>query len=42
MLGEMVDYGFDAQAGSKVDPGQSIGWIEGFKAVSDILGVVDG
>jgi glycine cleavage system H protein len=34
--------GFDAQAGSKVDLGQSIGWIEGFKAVSDIFCVVDG
>jgi glycine cleavage system H protein len=42
MLGEMVDYGFDAPVNSQVRLGQPIGWIEGFKAVSDIFCVVEG
>jgi glycine cleavage system H protein len=42
MLGEVVDFGFEAQAGSDVLPGKAIGWIEGFKAISDLLCVVDG
>jgi glycine cleavage system H protein len=42
MLGEIVDYGFDTQPGAAVKPGQLLGWIEGFKAVSDVFGVVDG
>jgi len=42
MLGEMVDYGFECAPDSPVQPGQAIGWIEGFKAVSDLFCVVDG
>jgi glycine cleavage system H protein len=42
LLGEMVDYNFEAQADSKVHLGQPIGWIEGFKSVSDILSIVEG
>jgi len=42
MLGELVDYGFEIQPGSMVRPGQSIGWVEGFKAVSEIFCAVDG
>jgi glycine cleavage system H protein len=42
MLGEMVDYGFDTQPGSKVGLGQTIGWIEGLKAVSDLPSAVEG
>ncbi len=42
MLGEMVDYGFDTAAGSPVSPGQAIGWIEGFKALSDVFCVGKG
>ena len=42
MLGEMVDYGFDATVDSQVRLGQPIGWIEGFKAVSDIFCIVEG
>jgi len=36
MLGEMVDHGFEAQDGNAVGPGQIVGWVEGFKAISDL------
>lgn len=36
MLGEIVDLGFDVAAGSAVQLGQTVGWLEGFKAVSDL------
>ena len=42
MLGELVDQGFEKQAGDSVKPGDLLGWIEGFKAISDIYGVVEG
>ncbi len=42
MLGEIVDYGFEIQPGSAVHAGQALGWIEGFKAVSDVFCVIDG
>jgi glycine cleavage system H protein len=42
MLGEMVDYGFDATFGATVSTGQVIGWIEGFKGVTDIVCSVQG
>lgn len=42
MLGEMVDCGFEIAADSPVQCGQVIGWLEGFKAISDIFCVVDG
>jgi glycine cleavage system H protein len=42
MLGEMVDHGFQVQPASPVEPGQIIGWIEGFKAISDIYCIVKG
>ena len=42
MLGEIVDYGFDVQPEAPVQPGQALGWIEGFKAVSDLFCVVEG
>ena len=42
MLGEMVDYGFDAALEAPVNSGQVIGWIEGFKAVSDLFCVAEG
>ena len=37
MLGDLVEYSFDLQPGDRVEVGQNIGWIEGFKAVSDIF-----
>lgn len=36
MLGEPVELGFEAKPGTAVKAGQVVGWIEGFKAVSDI------
>jgi len=36
MLGEAVEMAFEVQAGSDVKTGQPIGWIEGFKAVTDL------
>ncbi|MBI3853320.1 MAG: glycine cleavage system protein H [Verrucomicrobia bacterium] len=42
MLGEMVDHGFEIPPGAPVQCGQIIGWVEGFKAISDIFCVVDG
>ena len=41
-LGEIVDYGFDVLSGTTVRAGQVLGWIEGFKAVSDLLCIIDG
>jgi glycine cleavage system H protein len=37
MLGEMVDHKFETDAGAAVQPGQILGWIEGFKAISDVI-----
>ena|SRR5437867_2977569 len=42
MLGEMVDCGFELERDSPVISGQIIGWVEGFKAISDIFCVLDG
>jgi len=42
MLGEMVDHGFEAEAGAAVQPGAIIGWIEGFKAISDLFCIAQG
>jgi glycine cleavage system H protein len=42
MLGEMVDHGFELEAPAPVQAGQIIGWVEGFKAVSDLYCVASG
>lgn len=42
MLGDLVDYEFAVSVGGLLEPGQSIGWVEGFKAVSDLISVVNG
>ena len=42
MLGEMVDHGFEVQPEAPVQPGQIIGWIEGFKAISDLFCIAEG
>ena len=42
MLGEMVEYEFSVRDGANVETGQSIGWVEGFKAVSDLYCVASG
>jgi glycine cleavage system H protein len=42
MLGEMVDHGFAVEPEQAVERGQVIGWVEGFKAISDLFCVVAG
>jgi glycine cleavage system H protein len=42
MLGEMVDHGFETEEGAAVQLGQTLGWVEGFKAISDLFSVVEG
>lgn len=42
MLGDMVDHGFEPALESPVAVGQIIGWVEGFKAISDIYCVANG
>lgn len=42
MLGEIVEIGLQTEPGTKVATGQIVGWIEGFKAISDLYCVVDG
>ena len=42
MLGEMVDHHFDAVPGAPVSPGLVIGWIEGFKALTELFCVATG
>src|SRR5437868_11080317 len=42
MLGDMVDHGFELAAGDPVKPGQIVGWLEGFKAISDLYCIAAG
>jgi glycine cleavage system H protein len=42
MLGEMVEYGFETQLDAPVSSGQILGWVEGFKAVSDVFCIATG
>ncbi len=42
MLGEMVDHGFEVEPAAEVQVGQVIGWVEGFKAISDLFCVAQG
>ncbi len=42
MLGELVDHGWELKTSSPVACGQVIGWLEGFKAITDIFCVVEG
>jgi glycine cleavage system H protein len=42
MLGEMVDLGFGVEPEAPVRPGQIIGWVEGFKAISDVFAIAEG
>jgi glycine cleavage system H protein len=37
MLGETVEVSFEAKPGSDVATGQVVGWIEGFKAITDLF-----
>ena len=42
MLGDLVEYGFEVKPGETVEIGQTIGWIEAFKAITDIFCVGTG
>ena len=42
MLGDFVEMEISVQPGEKLQEGQTIGWIEGFKALSDIYCVANG
>lgn len=42
MLGELVDHGFEPAPGASVAVGQIIGWVEGFKAISDVYCIANG
>ncbi len=42
MLGEMVDHQFDLAPGTPVASGQVIGWIEGFKALTELFCAASG
>ena len=42
MLGDIVEFDFEVTAGSHVEVASVVGWIEGFKAVSDLYCVADG
>ncbi|HKS38349.1 MAG TPA: glycine cleavage system protein H [Verrucomicrobiae bacterium] len=42
MLGDMVDHGFEIEIDAAIAPGQVIGWVEGFKAISDIFCIAEG
>lgn len=42
MLGEIVEFDFEVEEGGEVAVGDALGWIEGFKAVSDVYGAAAG
>jgi len=42
MLGEMVDHQFEKQVGDAVKPGEILGSVEGFKAISDVYCIAEG
>lgn len=42
MLGEVVEFDFEVEPGNEVRPGEVVGWMEGFKAVTDIYCVAAG
>ena len=42
MLGELVEATFELEAGARLEPGQEIGAVEGFKAASAVYSVMSG
>jgi glycine cleavage system H protein len=42
MLGDLVEYRFEVEPGGAITVGQQIGWVEGFKALSEVYSVVQG
>lgn len=42
MLGDYVESEFPVEKGTSIEWGETLGWIEGFKAIADIYSVVEG
>jgi glycine cleavage system H protein len=42
MLGEIVEFDFEVKPEDPVEIAQTVGWIEGFKAVSDLICIAKG
>jgi glycine cleavage system H protein len=42
MLGEIVEHGFEVKPDQAITVGQTVGWVEGFKALTDLYSVADG
>ena len=42
MLGELVEAEWKTEKGAEISSGMEIGWVEGFKAASDVYCVMDG
>lgn len=42
MLGDIVDLGFEVEPGGAVEVGDAIGWLEGFKARTDLYSAARG
>lgn len=42
MLGDIVDLGFEVETGASVEVGDAIGWLEGFKARTDLYAAARG
>ena len=42
MLGDVVEHGFEVKVGDPISVGQTIGWVEGFKAMTDLYSVAAG
>ena len=42
MLGDLVEYGFEVKPGATIELGETVGWIEAFKAITDLYCVGNG
>jgi glycine cleavage system H protein len=42
MLGDFVEFGFEVKEGQRVEVGQAVGWVEGFKAITELYCVMAG
>jgi glycine cleavage system H protein len=42
MLGDLVEHGWEAAPGDRLDLGETVGWIEAFKATTDVFAVGTG
>lgn len=42
MLGEVVEYEFERADGDELEEGDAVGWLEGFKAVTELFAPMNG